>query len=210
MSDTDATTEDATADESTVDETTTDDTEGTEALGDAGKKALDAMKADRNAARKEAREARRLLEDLQAQATRKDDSDKPDLDAIRAEIGREAQTKANERILRSEVKAAAAGKLADPADAYKFLDLTQFEVDADGNVDETEVADAIDDLIKSKPYLAAAQGGKRFQGTADGGTRKETRPSQLTRTDLSGMSPEAIETARVAGRLDDLMSGKSS
>jgi hypothetical protein len=41
----------------------------------------------------------------------------------------------------------------------RLLDLSQFELDADGNVDEDEVADAIKDLIERKPYLAA-QGGK--------------------------------------------------
>src|SRR5699024_8991195 len=108
------------------------------------------------------------------------------------------------RILRSEIKAAGTGRLADPTDAYSFLDLTQFEVDDDGNVDEDEIAEAIDELVKKKPYLAA-QGGRRFQGSADGGTRKEARPKQLTRADLAGMSPAEIDQAHKTGRLHDLL-----
>jgi hypothetical protein len=33
--------------------------------------------------------------------------------------------------------------------------------------------------------------------------------TQLSRADLRGMSPEAIDAARVAGRLDDLLTGKA-
>jgi Spy/CpxP family protein refolding chaperone len=154
----------------------TDD--GTQALGDAGKKALDKMKAERNAARREAREARRALEAATA-AAKPAEGDQPDAAAIEAEADRKATAKANQRILRAEVKVAAAGKLTDPSDALRLLDLTQFEVDDDGNVDEDEIAEAIDDLISKKPYLAAAQGGRRFQGGADGGSRKGNKPPTL-------------------------------
>jgi len=51
--------------------------------------------------------------------------------------------------------------------------LEQVEVDEDGGVDEAEIATAVDDLLRAKPYLAAAQSGKRFQGTADQGARKK-------------------------------------
>ncbi|OZF00848.1 hypothetical protein CH300_20125 [Rhodococcus sp. 15-1154-1] len=71
---------------------------------------------------------------------------------------REYMVKANQRILRSEVRALAAGKLADPADAIKFLDLDQFDVGNDGEVDQDDIADAIDDLVEKKPYLAAKRG----------------------------------------------------
>lgn len=208
MSDTTAT--DDVTDE-TVDETEQDQTEATDAedstseteadddsadgeedLGDAGKQALQRMKD-------KWRDERRLRREAEARAEKKTD----DGDAVDPKIT-EALQKANDRIRRSEVKAAAAGKLADPSDAYKFLDLASFEVDDDGNVDEDEIADAIDDLIKEKPYLAA-QGGRRFKGSADGGTRKEARPKQVNRADLARMTPEQINKAREAGQLNDLM-----
>ena len=130
-------------------------------------------------------------------------------DQVKREAEIAALTKANERIVRSEVKTAAKGVLADPADAFKFLNLSKFDVNDDGEVNEAAIADAIADLIKNKPYLAV-QDGKRFQGGGDGGTRKESRPAQLTKANLAGMSPQAIEEARIAGRLDDLMQGKLS
>lgn len=212
----DDTTEDTTAEEVDVDTTATvedtDDTtsedvdiDGEDALGDPGKKALDAMKAKWKAER----EARRQLEQrIAAEQAEKATGDNPDPDAIRAEAEREAIAKANERILRAEIRAAAAGKLADPADALQFLDLTSFEVDADGNVDADEIADAIGGLVDSKPYLAV-QDGKRFQGTADNGARNgSSRPAQLTREQLAGMSAEQIDQAFREGRTADLMSGK--
>lgn len=185
-----------------------DDPEGADQLGDPGKKALDTMKSKLKAERERRRELERLL----AERDKPADGDAPDPEAIVRQAEQAALAKANERIIRAEVKAAAAGKLADPADAYKFLDLSQFEVDADGNLDADEVADAIEDLLKSKPYLAA-QGGPtkpRFQGTADSGARKGTgRPAQLTEADVKRLAAAGkhaeILKARDEGRLQDYL-----
>lgn len=172
------------------------DPEGADKLGDPGKRALASMKGKWRAERERAR-------DLERKLAEKDGADESE--TVRRKAEADANAKANARILRAEVKAAAAGKLADPADAYKFLDLDQFEVDDDGNVDSEEVADAIDDLIKSKPYLAAATA-KRFQGTGDGGAaRKAGRPKQLTKNDLKTMSADQIVAAQDAGQLDDYL-----
>lgn len=168
---------------------------GADALGDAGKQALDRMKAKLKDERTKRQAAERALAD-------KEPGDET-AQAVRA-AETTALAKANTRIVRSEVKAAASGKLADPADAYKFLDLDQFEVDEDGNVDEDEIAEAIDELVKNKPYLAA-QGGRRFTGSGDGGARKDARPKQLTRADLARMTPQQIADAQAKGQLADLL-----
>lgn len=178
--------------------------ESSEALGDAGKKALDSMKSKWHAERDQRRELERQLEELRAtQSKPKGDDETPDLEEIKRQATREALATANARVLRSEIKAAAVGKLADPADALAFLDLDQFEVGEEG-VDADEIADAIESLIQSKPHLAAAQA-KRFQGTGDGGARKASGPSQLTRADLAKMTPEQITQAKKDGRLNDLL-----
>jgi hypothetical protein len=177
------------------------DPDGADQLGDPGKKALDAMKSKWRTER----DKRQQLEQ-QLAAKNAPDGDGQDAEAIRRQAEQAATQKANARILRAEVRAAAAGKLADPADAHKFLDLDQFEVDEDGNIDADEVAEAIDDLIKSKPYLAAQGGKPRFHGTADSGARKgKSRPTQLSRADLKRMSPEDIVKAKQEGRLDDAL-----
>lgn len=174
---------------------------GAEALGDPGKKALDAMKADRNAAKAEAKRIADEFAAFKAQAEGKEAEYNASVEAQR--VKDEALAAANDRIKRAEVRAAAAGKLNDPKDALSFLDLSTIEVNDDGEVDSDAVTSAINDLIKSKPYLAAQ--GKRFEGEADGGARKETGPTQLTKDDLSRMSPEEISTAREEGRLNDLL-----
>ncbi|WP_156722655.1 hypothetical protein [Streptomyces apocyni] len=174
--------------------------DGADQLGDRGKQALDRMKEKLKAERTRRREAEGRL--AQGQDTGSTDSE-----AIRRQAEQAATAKANKRIVRSEVRAAAAGKLADPRDALTFLDLDQFEVDEDGQIDEDEIADAIEDLVKNKPYLAAATA-KRFQGTGDGGAaRKAGRPRQLTEQDLKTMTPEQIDEAAEDGRLEDLLKG---
>ncbi|WP_236539722.1 hypothetical protein [Spiractinospora alimapuensis] len=179
------------------------DPEGAEALGDPGKKALDATKAKWRAERDRRRALERELEE--ARRPQSADGDAPDADAIRQQATQEAVAGANARIVRAEVRAAAAGKLSDPKDALKFLDLDGFEVDGDGGVDADEIADAIDDLITNKPYLAAATA-RRFQGTGDGGSRNGGRPKQITsREDLAKMTPDQRLKAHQEGRLKNLL-----
>lgn len=160
--------------------------EGEDRLGDPGKKALDTMKAK-----------------LRAERTRRREAE--------AKLNQDAQTderiaKANQRILKSEIKAAAKGKLSDPADAFRFLDLDQFEVSEDGEVDEDEIAEAITDLITRKPYLGAQ--GARFQGDGGGGARTGSGPRQLTQSDLDRMTPEQILAAKDKGQLRKLLGTK--
>jgi hypothetical protein len=185
MSDTDTQQDTAFVDEMLVDGAAGDEApEGAEALGDAGKRAIDAMKAKERAARAELREWKALgLTPADVKALiegRKADSseEKPDLDAIRREAERAALSKANQRVIRAEVKAAAKGIVADDVipDLPRLLDLAQFEVDDDGNLDPEDVRDALADFLNQRPSLAA-QGGRRFQGSGDGGARKETQPS---------------------------------
>lgn len=207
---------DTTTDTATVDDTTTDTTtdvvdapvEGEEALGDPGKKALDTMKQKLREAEKLARESRAELERARREAELRDKpAEEQALEAARAEARAEALAKANERILRSELKAAAAGKLADPTDAALFIDLTQFDVSGDGDVDSDALNDAIADLISRKPHLAA-QRQNRFDGPADQGPKREAGVQQITdREQLKSMSPEAIVKARNEGRLTKLLGG---
>ncbi|MFD9905625.1 hypothetical protein [Streptomyces sp. NPDC059063] len=169
------------------------DPEGADQLGDRGKRALAAMKGKW----KSERDKRRALETRMAEQSQDDDA------VTKATAA--ATAAANTRILKAEVRAAAKGRLADPKDALTFLDLDQFEVDEDGAIDEDEIAEAIETLLKNKPYLAA-QSGRRFQGTGDGGAaRKAGRPKQLGEKDLKNMSADDIVKAQDAGQLDDYL-----
>jgi hypothetical protein len=186
----------------------TDEQDGDEPLREAGTKALAAEKARRKAETDKRRAAEARIAELESQLSTGKKGDGPDPDQIRREAVSAATAKANERILRSEVRAAAAGKLADPRDALRFLDLSKFEVDEEGQVDEEEIADAIADLVKDKPYLAATAGSSkpRFEGTGDGGARKApTGPKQLTESDVKKMTPEQIDEAHRKGQLRDYL-----
>lgn len=140
--------------------------EGEEALGDAGKQALDRMK---ERLRNE-RAARLAAEQRLNEATPATDAER-----IQREADAKATAKANQRILSAEVRAAATGKLSDPTDALTFIDLSDFDVDDEGSVDQDAIAEAIADLVRRKPYLAA-QGGPKTpkpdpsQGGAGGAT----------------------------------------
>lgn len=177
--------------------------EGETALGDAGKKALDAMKAKWKEAEAKAKTEADARAALEAKIAGKEAEFTAQQEAQR--IKDDALAAANDRIRKAEVRAAAASKLADPQDALRFLNLSDFEVGADGEVDASQIAKAIDDLIAAKPYLAA-QGGRKFQGSADGGARNDaTAAAQLSQSDMDRMSPEQKVAAYEAGQFDRLL-----
>lgn len=179
-----------------------DPIEGAEALGDPGKKALDAMKAERNAERARRRELEAQLEQLQNDAALRDKSaEEQAIEAARQEARAEERSRANARVVRSEVRLAAKGKLADPEDAIAFIDLTQFEVSDEGEVDSAAIDDAIAELISRKPHL----GVQRPVGSADQGERDSGSVKQVTSAELEQMSPEQINQARREGRLKSLL-----
>ncbi len=135
----------------TVDEVSVDEKPDT--LGDAGKRALAEERSARAAAEKKAKAAEKELADLRK--TTMTDQEKAVADA-KAEGRGEAFKEANSRVLRSEIRAAAAGKLADPSDAPALLgELDRFLAD-DGEIDSKAITSAIDALVKAKPYLAPA------------------------------------------------------
>jgi hypothetical protein len=144
--------------------------EGEEALADPGKRALDATREKWRAERdrrveleEELRLARRQMRSGQPAAPAVEPS--IDADSIREDAERSALAKANARIVRAEVKGAAAALFADPADALAFLDLTSFDVDDKGDVDVEDIQAALTELLAKKPHLAkqdsAPQGGSK-------------------------------------------------
>jgi hypothetical protein len=177
----DTTAEDATStDAETETSTETDATEtdaGSDALGAAGKKALDAMKAERNAATQKAKKALAELDQMKAELALKDKpAEEQALEAARAQARTEATQAANSRIVKSELKLAAKGVLADPADALAFIDVSSFDVNDDGEVDVDALNDAITKLIQQKPHLAAGKP-NQFQGGGDGGAKPQPKPT---------------------------------
>jgi hypothetical protein len=201
MSDTDDPTIEPDVDPDPVDDTDggTDD-DGAGKLGDAGKQALDRMKARV----REERTARKALEAQLAEARKPGTDDAPDP----AEIRKAAQAEARAEVLSEraldKVEAKAAKLFADPEDARALLAGRVDEFVDDGKVDVEAIEEALTELLSKKPHLAAATA-KRFQGGADGGARKGSGVTQLTEQDLKRMSPQQIDKARLDGRLNDLL-----
>ena len=125
------------------------------------------------------------------------------LEAARREGETAAEKRANERLVKAELKAAAKGKLANVADALVFIDVSSIEVGEDGEVDADALEAAIDNLLTERSYLAAGET-KRFGGGADQGGGKSGAPKQLTRAELANMSPEAIVAAEEKGQLANI------
>ena len=176
-------------------------TAGAEALGDAGKKALDAMKAERNTAKAEkAALAAELKAFKDAAALADKPADEQVIEKARQEARAEATDAANARLIKAEVKAASVGKLANPELAQKLIDVSGITVDANGDVDADAVAAAVTELLTQYPSLAAQGGARQF----DSGRGKQAPAGQLTQADLKSMSAEAIVKAESDGRLDRL------
>lgn len=150
--------------------------------------------------RKANKDKDKRIKELEREAADRDKSDDElAIDEARREAAAEATAKANAKIVAAEFRVAAAKRVKDPRIAAKLADLTEIEVDDDGNVDADAIESVIDALIADYPSLT----GSRFEGTADqGGAGKSSAPSQLTRDDLKNMSPQAITKADREGRLD--------
>lgn len=141
-------------------------TEVTAELGDAGKKALDAERAERKKAERRAKDLDAELAKLREASMSEQEKA---VEAARREAREEAFKSVNQRLVAAEVRAAAGGRLADPEDAVRFLDLDQFPISDGGDVDTRAIISAVDGLVKQKPYLAA--GATRPAGDADQGAR---------------------------------------
>ena len=73
----------------------------------------------------------------------------------------------------------------------RLLDLTKFKVTDDGDLDESAIASAIDELVKNKPYLAA--GAKPNTGSGDQRPRGNTTQTSVTRDQLKSMTADEIK-----------------
>lgn len=129
------------------------DPEGADKLGDEGKRALNRMKADKAAAKREAAAERKRREDAERRVQEFEDRDKTELEKAAAKAEREAEraAKATARAVKAEVKAAAV-EFADPDDAAAFLDLSKYAGD-DGEIDTEALQADLTDLLERKPHL---------------------------------------------------------
>ncbi|WP_181442265.1 hypothetical protein [Streptomyces tateyamensis] len=125
------------------------------ALGDAGKRALERVKAERAAAKAEAAAEKQRADDLAAKVAAFEDEKRTDLEKAQAAADTAAKqaAAATARAVRAEVKAMAATSFADPSDATALLDLTQY-TSSTGEIDAARIATDLAALLQAKPHLA--------------------------------------------------------
>lgn len=149
----------AVADEDTPDEPDNGKPDGADALGAAGKKALDRMKAERAAAKKEAADAKKQAADLARKVQEFEDRDKSELDRANAKAERLAEqaSKATARAVSAEVRAQAVGQFADASDAVDALmrDPSKY-LDSDGDINTDLIEADLADLLDRKPHWGKA------------------------------------------------------
>lgn len=159
--------------------------EGADALGDAGKKALDRMKAERAAAKKEAAAAKKAAAEAQRKVDEYEDRDKTELEKAtsRADAAEKRATAAAQRAVKAEVKALAAAEFADPTDADLLGDLSRY-VGADGEVNTEQIAADLEGLLERKPHLRkqapAPEKPKTPRPDPSQGARPETPPTDYS------------------------------
>lgn len=184
--------------------------EGEDALGDAGKRALDKMKADLKAekARRKAAESDLAAARASTQQDAEADAERPDLDKLRAQALEQARAETLRDRALDRLEARAAKRFKDSADARAHLGGRIDEFIDGGQIDNTAIDEALDELLASKSYLAATAT-NRFVGTGDGGARKGSAgPVQLTDADLKKMTAEQIDEAHRKGQFDELLGTK--
>lgn len=125
-------------------------------------------------------EIRRLLKDpakareALTPAPRDDQGDQVDADKIRREAEQAAAEKANARLVRAEVRAIAAETFTNPTDALHNLNLDDYEVDEDGELEDVDaVKSALADVLRKNPHYAKkGRGPKPDPSQGQGGSTK--------------------------------------
>lgn len=168
---------------------------------DPAEKLKKALKAEREARRAAERERNTFKQQLEAK-------DKPAeeaaLEVARREAEEAANAKANARIVKAELRAAAATRVSNLTALARLIDTDSIEVDADGNPSADDIEDAIGQFLTDYPEFAADK--SKFNGSADQGNKgKQSTPAQLTRDDIKNMTPDQINKARDAGQLNKLL-----
>ena len=148
------------------------------------KATIEAQRKAEKQAKKEAADYKKRLEELEQKEREREEAEKTELERAqaRAEAAEKAAQEASERIRQTETRASIvmeANKLniIDPEAAYTLLDKDDLEYDDSGR--PTNVSEALESLIKAKPYLVKQEetpktGVPSSPKTSNGKTRDDT------------------------------------
>lgn len=145
------------------------------------------------AANKEAADRRKRLEELEKAEADRQAASLSETEKLQKQLAdanakaAQAQTQANERLIRAEIVAkAAVMKFADPADAYALIDRSKITVNDAGEIEGAD--ELLKDLAKAKPYMLAkaAPGALNTGNPPGGGGEGETDAQKSARIYGSG------------------------
>lgn len=141
-----------------------------ETLREEGVKALESWKQRAKAAEADAKRAKQLETELQQLREQTLSESEKAIEAARKEGAQKAEAEWGAKLTAAQVELAVyrsvGSRFADPGDALRFLDLE--EVVNNGAVDDKRLSKAVDELLTTKPYLAATANGAP---SAPGGPR---------------------------------------
>lgn len=154
-------------------------------------------------------------DDLKAKAAQFDElesKNKTELEKAR-EAAQTAQTERDQALNHARdlmvraalLHAATAAGAVDPEAVVQLADRSEVTIDDAGAV--TGADTAVKALLDTKPYLV-----KNTEGPSSGAAPNSGRNpagGQITRDQLTQMSPDEIDTARREGKLDHLLSGQT-
>lgn len=127
-------------------------------LGDAGKKALDRMKAERDEARKQAKanaDAAKRLSEIEEQS--KSETEKA-IEAVRKETEKLVRAEVMRDRVLDRIEVAAADRFASTEDARLRLTPRADDFVNDGQIDTDAIAKALDEVLAANPHLAKKTG----------------------------------------------------
>lgn len=177
-------------------------------LGDAGKAALEAERKARRDAEARARKADEELERIRT--ANLSESEKAIAEARKAGAD-EARAGTLRRLVEAEVRAAAAGRLADPGDAVRLIDVDQFIPKGDEDIDTQAIIGKLNELTAAKPYLVGTTApppppAPPATGNVPGGPQGSGKPGTFARSQLRDpafyqANRDAILKAAAEGRI---------
>lgn len=149
-----------------------DESNEPEGLGDAGKRALQAERERASKFEKQFKQAERERQQLEEKHATKEEKA---VAKAREEGKAEALQAANQRVLKAEVKYAAAGKLRNPSLAWALLEGVRDDLMTDdGDVDNSKLEKELKRILKDNPELSAertpVRTGGDFSGNGTAGT----------------------------------------
>jgi hypothetical protein len=180
------------------------------APADLGENGVKALQAERNARKAAEKQIADLAAQLDAIRVEQMTDQEKALAVARSEAAETAKVETaatyERRLLEATVKAQAAGRFRDPADALRLLDLTDIPRGDDGVIDDAAIGAALDQILSEKPYLGTDQTPSWPAG--DQGPQGPEAARTFTRTQLRDPkffqdNRDAIMLAQREGRITE-------